>query len=310
MDEMFIYLIALAVTVGLIMWAGNRFRLTLDVGKVTISSIAAYAAAWMIQQGVLPFLIRKMASLSSGLQLIVQFVVIFGLPLLVLTACLTIVVNLKKNESQALAFCGWGGALVTCGVLLLITIKQPPPEVKDLETLKIGCWVIAGLGVALMGAGYYLGTLLTPSATTLRGDDVMHTINAVTSQDWNEPTRNRPTEGQAPTVVPGAKRSSVQAWIIILSGESKNTRFDLHQGDMKIGRSGECDIRVTGDPEVSREHALVRVQGPSYQLHDTASRSGTLLNGAPVTAPRSLHDGDEIKVGQTTLLFQKVKVTG
>ena len=68
-----------------------------------------------------------------------------------------------------------------------------------------------------------------------------------------------------------------------------------------IGRSRECDLRVT-DGNASRRHAEVILEGTSYVVVDLASTNGTELNGRRITR-EALTDGDRITIGATDLVF-------
>jgi hypothetical protein len=67
----------------------------------------------------------------------------------------------------------------------------------------------------------------------------------------------------------------------------------------RIGRSEESEI-VLLDPSVSRAHAVVEVDGGQAILRDLGSTNGTFVNGRRVEA-ESLHDGDELRFGNTRL---------
>ena len=70
-----------------------------------------------------------------------------------------------------------------------------------------------------------------------------------------------------------------------------------------IGRGVDADIRLM-DTGVSRHHLEVRRETDgSVLLTDAGSTNGTLVNGQPVTHAL-LADGDEIRVGATTLTFR------
>jgi pSer/pThr/pTyr-binding forkhead associated (FHA) protein len=88
-----------------------------------------------------------------------------------------------------------------------------------------------------------------------------------------------------------------------------------------IGRSSDCDLCLTADvPDltISRRHCLLEVDPPFVRLHDLGSRNGTFVNGEAVgrrrpgtspsaappadSSPRTLQDGDRIRLGGTTLL--------
>jgi Protein of unknown function (DUF3662)/FHA domain len=68
-----------------------------------------------------------------------------------------------------------------------------------------------------------------------------------------------------------------------------------------LGRSKDCDIRVE-DANVSRRHAELRREGPSWWLVDLDSTNGTDVNGKRVSRSK-LDDGDTIMLGGTELTF-------
>jgi hypothetical protein len=77
-----------------------------------------------------------------------------------------------------------------------------------------------------------------------------------------------------------------------------------HQRDL-LGKGGIC----LPDKTVSREHALLSWRDGAYSLQDLDSTMGTLVNGAPITK-HVLEDGDEIRVGATTLRFKRSGASG
>jgi predicted component of type VI protein secretion system len=93
----------------------------------------------------------------------------------------------------------------------------------------------------------------------------------------------------------------VAAALIFRSGPHAGRRVDL-ETDVMLGRV-DADIAIE-DAEVSRRHALIRVNGPAFVLEDLGSQNGTLLDGRPVMGPAVLHDGARIRVGQTELAFE------
>jgi len=66
-----------------------------------------------------------------------------------------------------------------------------------------------------------------------------------------------------------------------------------------IGRGPGCDL-VLSDPQVSRAHARIYLQGGTFILEDLGSTNGTLVNSRPVKRA-ILRPGDRIRVGQTTI---------
>jgi pSer/pThr/pTyr-binding forkhead associated (FHA) protein len=69
-----------------------------------------------------------------------------------------------------------------------------------------------------------------------------------------------------------------------------------------IGRGEECDLRLS-DGDVSRAHCRIEHAAGGYILVDLGSRNGTLLDGQRITR-RLLCDGDALRVGSHTLLFE------
>jgi hypothetical protein len=81
------------------------------------------------------------------------------------------------------------------------------------------------------------------------------------------------------------------------------SEYTLERGRLAIGRSRDCDIRLT-DPNVSRRHAEVRQEGSSFYVVDLDSTNGTEVNGRRVRRAR-LEDGDMIVLGSTELAFER-----
>jgi len=79
-------------------------------------------------------------------------------------------------------------------------------------------------------------------------------------------------------------------------------RFPLTETGAQIGRLPDCTVRLT-DAQASRHHAEVSVHQGGFRIVDLGSTNGTLVNGTRITE-QVLHDGDEIRVGATTLRFE------
>ncbi len=62
-----------------------------------------------------------------------------------------------------------------------------------------------------------------------------------------------------------------------------------------IGREG-CDITL-GDPDVSRRHAEIQISNGDIAISDLGSTNGTFVNGERIDQPRTLRDGDEVRIG-------------
>ena len=94
--------------------------------------------------------------------------------------------------------------------------------------------------------------------------------------------------------------AGMRCWLV---GRGRN--FVLSEGDNIIGRDPSCSIYID-DPDVSRRHAVIRVDSlrKSAMLEDLESTNGTLLGRSPVKAPMPLANGDAIHVGSVELKFR------
>src|SRR4051794_18098776 len=84
------------------------------------------------------------------------------------------------------------------------------------------------------------------------------------------------------------------------------TRIPITQ-ELSIGRGDGNGVRLA-DPSVSRRHALVAPTGGGPPLlWDAGSSFGTAVDGSSVVAPRTLHDGARIEVGNSVLLVERIR---
>jgi hypothetical protein len=90
---------------------------------------------------------------------------------------------------------------------------------------------------------------------------------------------------------PGAGETGGACWVSSVDGE-----FRLRAGDNLLGREEGLAVRIDR-PGVSRRHACIRLECGRATVTDLGSKNGTFVAGEPVTAPRLLHDGDEVRLG-------------
>jgi pSer/pThr/pTyr-binding forkhead associated (FHA) protein len=79
--------------------------------------------------------------------------------------------------------------------------------------------------------------------------------------------------------------------------------YPLHVGLNSVGRLPDNDV-VIRDECVSRRHCAVLVHSDlRCELHDVASKNGTLLNGKKIGGPSRLQSGDQIILCNRKLFF-------
>ena len=92
-----------------------------------------------------------------------------------------------------------------------------------------------------------------------------------------------------------------EVWGYLVTADQ--TAYPLPHWENLIGRSSRCEV-VLNFPTVSRSHAaLIRDNAGQWQLHPLNAKNGVLLNGAPITEPEPVQDGDLFDMGGLVLAF-------
>jgi pSer/pThr/pTyr-binding forkhead associated (FHA) protein len=72
-----------------------------------------------------------------------------------------------------------------------------------------------------------------------------------------------------------------------------------------VGRDPGMDLSLADDDQVSLLHAeLYRIGGQWTVVDDGLSRNGTFLNGERTSGRKRLRDGDELRFGETVVVFR------
>lgn len=82
-----------------------------------------------------------------------------------------------------------------------------------------------------------------------------------------------------------------------------NRIYPVNGACCRFGRDISNDIVLTGDKSLSRFHFQVTTVNNEFFVEDAGSRNGTFLNGAPVTAPKKILNGDIISAGMSRYRF-------
>ena len=84
----------------------------------------------------------------------------------------------------------------------------------------------------------------------------------------------------------GEKSTSLEPYLIQISGRETGQMHRLGGKDMRIGRDPVCEIMLD-DPHVSRTHASISVAGTTLTLKDAGSTNGVFVNGKKITDRRA-----------------------
>ncbi|HQN04015.1 MAG TPA: FHA domain-containing protein [Anaerolineaceae bacterium] len=94
--------------------------------------------------------------------------------------------------------------------------------------------------------------------------------------------------------------------LVLSVGPNAGRFFPIVKADTIIGREAGDDI-IIKDPEISRKHARIFLQGANYFIEDLGSTNGTSVNGARIQIASPLRVGDVIKLGEkTSLVFEPI----
>ncbi len=94
------------------------------------------------------------------------------------------------------------------------------------------------------------------------------------------------------------------ASIIVTSGEQKGEYLPLGRRTNVIGRAEALPMQILDDM-VSRKHLRIRYDENTnkHRAEDMNSKHGVFINGNRIDSQTALVEGDQILIGQTTLLF-------
>lgn len=95
--------------------------------------------------------------------------------------------------------------------------------------------------------------------------------------------------------------------LVVRTGPNVGTAYPLEKDELFVGRDLSNDI-VINDPEMSRRHSRLYIQGNSYVVEDLGSTNGTSVNGQRLMGPYPLRPGELITFGEhVTMMFDAVQ---
>ncbi len=98
----------------------------------------------------------------------------------------------------------------------------------------------------------------------------------------------------------GVLSDSKRYSLVVVSGKDPGKVFPIEKARVTIGRS-DCEVTLD-DTELSRQHAVLVIEGTSARLEDLGSSNGTFV-GENRIEPAALDDRSEFRVGTHQLLF-------
>jgi putative peptide zinc metalloprotease protein len=89
----------------------------------------------------------------------------------------------------------------------------------------------------------------------------------------------------------------------VLQGPDLGRRMiELDKPETVFGRFADCDV-VFPTPAMSRRHFKIVREANGWSVEDLRSRGGVYVNDMLAKGPTPLHDGDQIRVCDSVLVF-------
>jgi DNA-binding MarR family transcriptional regulator len=101
----------------------------------------------------------------------------------------------------------------------------------------------------------------------------------------------------------------VHPQIEVISG-AHSRRISLEPDRTTVGTAAENDVALEHDPTASHLHAVLERFPAGWCVADLGSSNGTWVNGERIWSAHRLRHGDEIRVGQTRLIFRDPVAAG
>jgi ABC transport system ATP-binding/permease protein len=134
------------------------------------------------------------------------------------------------------------------------------------------------------------------------GKEQAHAITKNTTIDLSEGaitlqlSINETTSTRIPTKVP-TQHSELSSEMDAIFPKLKA------KGKLTFGRSENCDI-VLASLQVSRQHAVLELQGSEIVLNDLQTTNGTFVNGERITGPTTITPDDQINIGSSLFALE------
>jgi hypothetical protein len=213
----------------------------------------------------------------------------------------------------------WRLFLTALVILTIPAVALGAANLQDQNLLRIFGWLaIACGGIAILGVIAY--AIWGRSPMEEPADD------AADDYDYTQPaepvTLTAPAPEPAATLVatpptisvpaPAAPSGPIGAYLFVKSGADQGRQYPVGN-QVTIGRGAGCGITLA-DTRISAEHGQLKRQGDSYVYLDLKSTNGSFLlvegREERLRSGQALVDGDEIRLGGTTLKFIRVQEGG
>ena len=94
------------------------------------------------------------------------------------------------------------------------------------------------------------------------------------------------------------------ASLLVIAGKDRGAYYSLGEKVVVAGRDEACDIQIL-DELVSRRHLEIHYdpETKTHRVADLNSANGVFIHGRQITSETELHDGDQIRIGDSKLFY-------
>ncbi len=96
---------------------------------------------------------------------------------------------------------------------------------------------------------------------------------------------------------------SIQAEVLVYSGESCIAKYSITHGDYVVGRDMGCQLLLDVDG-VSRHHARLTFQAYELVIEDLGSANGVFIEGVQVQLPTRVRPDQQVEIGSARLFIR------
>lgn len=94
-------------------------------------------------------------------------------------------------------------------------------------------------------------------------------------------------------------------WLVPLHGAQQGQTFHLEREVTVIGSDVTAGVRINA-PGIEYEHCRIIKTSTGFDLYDSGSQIGTMVDGQPAVTAKRLQDGQIIAIADAQLAFKCV----
>lgn len=96
-----------------------------------------------------------------------------------------------------------------------------------------------------------------------------------------------------------ADKRRLVGFLVSFSNRPEGFFFEIREGRHVIGSGADADIRISDDPMMSSQHAILLYRRGKFMFQDNLSTNGSFINGEEVNGNVELYNYDMISMGNT-----------